>query len=102
MHVFQTAGVPPKSGSTILANIGWTRKSSVALRKRVAAKAKGSASGPTPLPGAAGRPAASGVALVFIRSTDMNALLPDAVAQTSTTAAKGGLRGKARKTKLMA
>ncbi len=38
MHVFQTAGVPPSRGSTILANIGWTRNSSVALTSSVRAK----------------------------------------------------------------
>src|SRR5205823_3237708 len=37
MHVFHTAGVPPSIGSSILPIIGWTRKSSVALTKRVAA-----------------------------------------------------------------
>ena len=38
MHVFQTMGVPPKSGSTILANIGSIQNSSVALVNRVTAK----------------------------------------------------------------
>src|SRR5262249_34874291 len=35
MQVFQTAGVPPSSGSTILAIIGCTRNSSVELRNSV-------------------------------------------------------------------
>src|SRR5439155_26690085 len=35
MHVFHTAGVPPSSGSTIFAIIGWTRNSSDELRKSV-------------------------------------------------------------------
>src|SRR5437588_360564 len=37
MQVFQTAGVPPREGRIIFAIIGWTRKSSVALTKRVMA-----------------------------------------------------------------
>jgi hypothetical protein len=37
MHVFQTAGVPPSSGSTIFAIIGWTMKRSEELRNNVAA-----------------------------------------------------------------
>src|SRR5688572_16451760 len=40
MHVFQTAGVPPRSGSTILAIIGWTTNSSDELRNSVMAKTK--------------------------------------------------------------
>src|SRR5688500_15172863 len=40
MQVFQTAGVPPSSGSTILAIIGWTTKSSDELRKSVMAKSR--------------------------------------------------------------
>jgi hypothetical protein len=35
MHVFQTAGVPPRRGKTILANIGWTENKRKALRNRV-------------------------------------------------------------------
>jgi hypothetical protein len=31
MQVVHTAGAPPRSGSTIFANIGWTRKSRKAL-----------------------------------------------------------------------
>src|SRR5438270_12353001 len=42
MQVFHTAGVPPSKGSTILANIGWTRNSSAELRNRVPAKRTGS------------------------------------------------------------
>src|SRR5438477_8500252 len=38
MQVFQTAGVPPRSGNTIFAIMGWTRKSSAALRNSVAEK----------------------------------------------------------------
>jgi hypothetical protein len=38
MQVFQTAGVPPREGRIIFAIIGWTRKSSVALTKRVMPK----------------------------------------------------------------
>src|SRR5262249_2711967 len=38
MHVFQTAGVPPKSGRIILPINGCTRNSSKALQKRVKAK----------------------------------------------------------------
>src|SRR5262245_21902559 len=41
MQVLQTWGVPPSLGSSILAIIGWTRKSSVALRKSVAANSAG-------------------------------------------------------------
>jgi len=35
--VFQTAGVPPRCGRVILPTMGWTRNSSVALTKSVAA-----------------------------------------------------------------
>src|SRR5688572_16400236 len=38
MHVVQTDGDPPSSGSTILANIGWTRNRSKALAKSAAEK----------------------------------------------------------------
>jgi hypothetical protein len=31
MHVFQTAGVPPSTGSSIFAIMGWTEKSSAEL-----------------------------------------------------------------------
>src|SRR5207302_11197189 len=41
MQVFQTAGVPPREGRIILAIMGWTRKSSVALTNRVMAKSNG-------------------------------------------------------------
>jgi hypothetical protein len=41
MHAFQTAGLPPKSGSTILATIGWIMNRSDALTKSVAAKRSG-------------------------------------------------------------
>src|SRR5262249_43395031 len=37
MHVFHTPGVPPKRGKIILAIIGWTGKSRVALTKSVTA-----------------------------------------------------------------
>jgi hypothetical protein len=37
MHVFQTAGVPPRNGRTIFASIGCTQKSRKALRKMVIA-----------------------------------------------------------------
>src|SRR5437870_5313031 len=37
MQVFHTAGVPPSSGSTILAIIGWTKNRSVELRNSVTA-----------------------------------------------------------------
>jgi hypothetical protein len=40
MHVFHTAGVPPSSGSTILAIMGWTTNSSDELRKSVTAKSR--------------------------------------------------------------
>ncbi|MGD0128319.1 MAG: hypothetical protein ABSF46_23415 [Terriglobia bacterium] len=36
-QVLQTAGVPPRSGSTILANMGSIRKSSAALKNIVRA-----------------------------------------------------------------
>jgi len=36
--VFQTAGVPPSRGKTILANIGWSRKSNAELTKSVTVK----------------------------------------------------------------
>jgi len=35
MQVFQTEGVPPKSGKSILATIGWTQNSKAALTKSV-------------------------------------------------------------------
>jgi len=35
--VFHTAGDPPRSGRTILANIGWTTKRSDAVKKMVVA-----------------------------------------------------------------
>jgi hypothetical protein len=38
MQVFQTAGVPPRRGKIILAIMGWTRKSKVALTNKVKAK----------------------------------------------------------------
>jgi len=38
MHVFQTDGVPPSSGSTIFPNIGCTVKSRTAERRRVTVK----------------------------------------------------------------
>jgi hypothetical protein len=38
MQVFQTAGVPPSAGRIILAIIGWTRNSRVALTNSVRAK----------------------------------------------------------------
>src|SRR5437867_11543457 len=41
MQVFQTAGLPPKYGSTILPIIGWSRKSRAALTKSVIAKRNG-------------------------------------------------------------
>src|SRR5215510_8674970 len=37
MHVFQTAGAPPRYGSNILATIGWIKKSNNALSNNVAA-----------------------------------------------------------------
>src|SRR3990170_7029922 len=37
MHVFQTAGVPPRRGNTILANIGWTKNNRLALTRSVRA-----------------------------------------------------------------
>src|SRR5262245_48302388 len=37
MHVFQTAGAPPRYGSNILATIGWIKKSNSALSNNVAA-----------------------------------------------------------------
>src|SRR5215510_3132277 len=37
MHVFQTAGAPPRYGSNILATIGWIKKSNKALSNNVAA-----------------------------------------------------------------
>src|SRR5262245_47021724 len=40
MQVFHTSGVPPSNGRIILPIIGWTRKRSVALVKRVSAKAR--------------------------------------------------------------
>ncbi len=40
MQVFHTAGVPPSLGNTILAIIGWTRNSKLALTKSVQAKKK--------------------------------------------------------------
>src|SRR5687768_14707569 len=40
MQVFHTAGVPPRSGSTILAIIGCTTNSSEELRNSVTAKRK--------------------------------------------------------------
>src|SRR5262245_59760265 len=43
MHVFQTAGVPPRSGRTIFPTIGWTRNSRVALTKSVRPKRVGTA-----------------------------------------------------------
>src|SRR4051794_23866382 len=43
MQVFQTAGVPPNSGSSSLPTIGWTRKSRKALTKSVAANNSGTA-----------------------------------------------------------
>ena len=36
--MFQTAGLPPRRGSTILANMGWTRNSSVDATKVVVPK----------------------------------------------------------------
>jgi hypothetical protein len=36
--VFQTAGLPPSFGSTIFANIGWTRKTSADAVNVVAVK----------------------------------------------------------------
>jgi hypothetical protein len=36
MHVFHTAGVPPRDGRTIFENMGCTAKSSAAFRKTVA------------------------------------------------------------------
>jgi hypothetical protein len=41
MHVFQTAGDPPRRGRTILPIIGWMRNSRLALRKSVTAKSRG-------------------------------------------------------------
>jgi hypothetical protein len=41
MHVFQTAGVPPKRGRIILAIIGWIKNSSRALTKSVMEKRSG-------------------------------------------------------------
>jgi hypothetical protein len=38
MQVFQTAGVPPRRGSTMRANIGWTRKRRAELTNKVQAK----------------------------------------------------------------
>src|SRR5882724_6447349 len=46
MQVFQTAGVPPNLGRIILAIIGCTRKSNVALRKSVVAKTSGKGTPP--------------------------------------------------------
>jgi hypothetical protein len=43
MHVFQTAGVPPSMGKTILANMGCTQKRRVALKKRAKVKIKSNA-----------------------------------------------------------
>jgi hypothetical protein len=36
--VFQTAGAPPNRGKTILANIGWIKKSKKALRNKAIEK----------------------------------------------------------------
>ena len=36
--MFQTAGVPPSRGNTILANIGWSRNSNAELTKSVTVK----------------------------------------------------------------
>src|SRR3989442_11240637 len=46
MQVFHAAGVPPRSGNTILATIGSTRKSNVALTNSVMAKRKGKRGSP--------------------------------------------------------
>jgi len=40
MHVFHTAGVPPRRGSSSLPIIGWTEKSRQALTSSVRAKRK--------------------------------------------------------------
>jgi hypothetical protein len=46
MQVFQTAGVPPRRGSIILATIGWTKKRRVALVNKVMAKRNGKRQSP--------------------------------------------------------
>src|SRR5687767_6838723 len=43
MLVFQTDGLPPSSGRTSLATIGWTRKTRAALEKIVTANRAGGA-----------------------------------------------------------
>src|SRR5437773_11352792 len=69
MQVFQTAGVPPRSGRSIFATIGWTRKTSAAPENAAVAKTSGSdrpRRAPTTTPalaGAAGRTAGAGTAL---------------------------------------
>jgi hypothetical protein len=41
MQAFQTAGLPPRSGSTIFPTIGWTMNSSDALTNKVKANNTG-------------------------------------------------------------
>src|SRR5438552_18213461 len=53
MQAFQTAGLPPSSGSTILPTIGWTMNSSDALTNSVTANSSGT--GQLPGAGATGR-----------------------------------------------
>jgi hypothetical protein len=47
MHVVQTAAVPPRSGRTIFATIGWTEKRRAADSPSVSANRKGKATSRT-------------------------------------------------------